>query len=97
MAKAHTTSNKKDGTPRKLRKATHPQAVWRQARMIMEHVTGRKSKRGEIVHHKNNMMDNKKGNINRVTHSKHESEHNGHRGPQTRHEKYLYKNGKHKK
>jgi hypothetical protein len=92
----YTTSKNKDGSPRKLRKATHPQSIWRQARMIMEHMTGRKSAKGETIHHSDGGLSNRKGNIKRVTKSKHESEHNGHRGEQKRHEKYLYKRGKHK-
>jgi len=81
MTRAFTTSTRKsDGKPRKLRKATHPQAVWRQARMIMDH-QGRK-RAGKIVSHKNqNKLSNSPGSIEVISRSHHELEHHGHKQP----------------
>ena len=51
------TSRNKDGSPRKLRKATHPRAVRRQARKMKEMQLGRKLKTKEMVHHKNGLKN----------------------------------------
>jgi len=45
------TSLKKDGSPRKLRQATHPRAIRRQARKIVEARTGQKLSEEQKVHH----------------------------------------------
>jgi hypothetical protein len=73
MGRAFTTSTRKsDGKPRKLRKATHPQAVWRQARQIMEHMGKRRTK-GSVVHHRSG-LSNRPGNIEVVSKGQNERE-----------------------
>ena len=46
-----TSRRKSDGKPRKLRKATHPTALRRQARKIVEARRGKKLPAKSLVHH----------------------------------------------
>ena len=63
MATAFTSRNK-DGTPRKLRKATNERAQRRQARMVKEQQLGKKLSTKELVHHKDGRTPhNNPGNL----------------------------------
>lgn len=54
-----TSRRKSDGKPRKLRKATHPRALRRQARRIKEAQLGHRLKTGELVHHMGGLTNQK--------------------------------------
>ena len=57
MARQGFTSRNKDGRPRKLRKATHPRAIRRQARKIVEAMRGRKLSTEDMIHHSNGLSN----------------------------------------
>lgn len=52
-----TSRRKSDGKPRKLRLATHPRAIRRQARRIKEAQLGRKLRTEEMIHHSDGLRN----------------------------------------
>ena len=70
MAGAFTSRNK-DGSPRKLRLATHPRAIRRQARRIVEARTGRKLSESQKVHHGAGLGSQTKLSVTTNKHHKH--------------------------
>jgi hypothetical protein len=67
------TSRNKDGSPRKLRKATNARAQHRQARKVKEFQLGRKLGAKEIVHHEGGMSNVKKTKV--ITYAQHNLHH----------------------
>ena len=77
----YSTSKNKDGSPRKLRKATNVRAQRRQARKIKENSIGRKLSTSELVGHKDHSRgNNNPKNLQLTNQKKHQKQHPGKKG-----------------